>query len=104
VVPSLQQPAKLFRYTDGGQETAHELDPRTLGIERDTRAVPVPEVLQRRERRVGGAEGPTRDALVYGAAIALWHLGRAPDLAAAAERAREAIDGGAALTRLRAGG
>lgn len=127
VVPSLQQPAKLFRYADGGRDETHELDPRALGIERDTRAVPVPQELQGGERRdeidagldteaaaartaelgiaaLEGAEGPTRDALVYGAAIALWHLGRAPDLASAAARAREAIDDGAALARLRAGG
>ena len=53
---------------------------------------------------LAGAKGPTRDALVYGAALVLWHLGKSGSLREAAQAARKAIDDGAALARLRAPG
>ena len=51
-----------------------------------------------------GAPGPTRDALVLGAALALWHAGLVADVGAGAARAREALDSGAAAERLAAAG
>jgi len=41
------------------------------------------------------------DALVYGAALCLWHLGRAESLKDAAQRARQALDSGKARAQLR---
>ncbi len=124
VIPSLQQPAKVFRTVGGAPETEHAVEPGAAGVARDTRAVPLPPDLNRgpgrdeidagldtaeaarRAAELGlaaleGQAGPMQDAMVYGAAICLWHLGRAADLAEGARMAREAIAGGAALARFR---
>ena len=46
---------------------------------------------------LAGQPGATRDCLVYGAALCLWHLGRQGDLSSAAEAVRSALDRGQAL-------
>ncbi len=48
-----------------------------------------------------GQAGPTRDALVYGAALCLWHLKRFDSLAAAAYAVRRVLDSGQARARLK---
>lgn len=127
IVPSLQQPAKLFYYYDRGAEQSMELDPRNMGIEQSSRAVPLPKDLPgvsnegdaiatafdadaaaARAAEYGlsalqGKAGPARDSLVYSAAICLHHLGKAADFAAAAEMAREVLDSGKALAHFEAG-
>ena len=45
-----------------------------------------------------GEPGPTRDCLVYGAALCLWHLGRHGSLREAADAVRAVLDGRIALT------
>ncbi|NIR28179.1 MAG: anthranilate phosphoribosyltransferase [Gammaproteobacteria bacterium] len=50
-----------------------------------------------------GAPGPTRDSLVCGAALCLWHLGRHPTLAAAADAVRAVLDSGRAGAHFDAG-
>ena len=122
VIPSLRQPAKHCRYTAGGAEHFFDGDPEQIGIRASTRAVPVPEALaEAEENSVGrardplaavaaatgiaaleGRDGPARDALMLGCALALWHLGRAESLAEAAASARDALDSGAAAARFRA--
>lgn len=126
VIPSLKQPAKVFYYHELGQESAVEIRPQDLGIEQQTRAVPLPEdlppapeagdeiatpvdidVAAERAAQAGikalrGEAGPTRDSLVYGAAIMLHHLGRHESRAAAAEAVRVVLDSGKALAHLRA--
>ncbi len=124
VIPSLQQPGKVF-YFHGDEELRElALNPAGLGIAQPTRAVPIPaasaesneeegvptadvEGLAKSAAEVGmaalGAEhGPAYDSLVYGAALCLFHLGREPSLAAAADRARGVIDGGGARARVQA--
>lgn len=125
VIPSLRQPGVCFNYHQMGEEQAFNIDPGTLGIEQQVRAVPLPEDLPTAARpsdeiavavdvpataraaaqaglaALEGADGPTYDSLVYGAALVLWHLGRERSLPAAAERARAALDSGAAARRLR---
>ena len=127
VIPSLQQPAKLFYYYDRGAEQSIEMNPKTLGIEQASRAVPLPKDLPgvanegdeiatafdadaaaTRAAEFGlaalqGQAGPARDSLVYSAAICLHHLGKAPDLAAAADMARKVLDSGKALAHFQAG-
>ncbi len=127
VIPSLQQPAKLFTYHDKGNEQAEEIDPKSIGIDQATRAVPLPKDLPKanakgdeianeldvdaaaaRAAELGldalkGKAGPAFDALVYSASICLRHLGRANDLASAAELARDAITSGKALAHFQAG-
>lgn len=121
VIPSLQQPAKLWTYHDKGAESVSELDPTTIGIKQTTRAVPLPKDLPsaaeqgddianpfdadaaaERAAQAGlaalnGEAGPAYDSMVYAAAITLHHLGRHDSLAAAADAVRESINSGKAL-------
>jgi len=50
---------------------------------------------------LAGSPGPARDVVVFNAAAALWVAGLADDWAAGAQRAREALDSGAAGRLLR---
>jgi anthranilate phosphoribosyltransferase len=49
---------------------------------------------------LAGEPGATRDSLIYGAALCLWHVGRHGSLKSAAEAARGVLDRGEALDRL----
>ena len=125
VIPSLQQPAKLFYYHDRGEEQSMELDPQALGIQQDSRAVPLPKDLPAAQAldniatpfdveaaaqaaadaglvALKGQSGPARDALTYAAAICLHHLGREDSLASAANAVRQVLDSGKALAHFNA--
>jgi anthranilate phosphoribosyltransferase len=126
VIPSLQQPAKVYCYRGDSEDAFVEVTPTSLGIEQRTRAVPIPkdappapergdeiaatvdsDALARFAAEAGiaaleGRKGPARDSLVYAGAIGLWLTGRAGSLADGADQVRKAIDSGAALDRLRA--
>ena len=124
VIAGLSQTGKAFHYHGGGEETATELKPAALGIEQSVRAPRIPGARAPEAGDAGegevpfdaaavakaaaeagmaalaGRHGPTRDCLVYGAALCLWHLGRHDSLGAAAEAVRGALDRGLALGRL----
>jgi anthranilate phosphoribosyltransferase len=125
VIPGLSQTGKAFHYHGGGEETSTEFKPAELGIEQSVRAPRIPGAPAAQAVDAGQGEAPfdaaaaaqaaaaagmaalagergaTRDCLVYGAALCLWHLGRHGDLRSAAEAVRGALDGGQALRRLR---
>jgi len=124
VIPSLQQPGKLWSYKDKGEEFAVELDPNTLGFEQNTRAVPLPKDIPELENQgasiikpfdtdiaaqhaanaglaaLNGEKGAAYNSLVYAASITLNHLGKADSLEAAADMVRKTLDSGKALTHL----
>jgi anthranilate phosphoribosyltransferase len=126
VIPSLRQPGKLFSYK--GETVVREADPspQELGFEHELRAVPVPESCKQEEgskeevtgeynreafakaaveaglAALGGEKGMTYDALVYGAANILWHLGKYDSIAEAADFVRGVLDSGEALKRFNA--
>jgi anthranilate phosphoribosyltransferase len=119
VIPGLKQTGRVFRVLGQAEEVAVELKPAELGIEAAVRAPCIPGVGGEEESAppldttavakaaaeagkaaLGGAPGPTRDGLVYGAALCLWHLGRHGSLAQAADAVRGVLDGGKALARL----
>lgn len=126
IIPSLQQPGKLFYYYDKGAEQQRDLVPQEAGIHADVRALPLPDDLpaapvlgdeiattvdsdalaaraaQLGLAALGGERGLMYDSLVYAAAIALTHLGRYGSLAAAADAVRTVLDSGKALVALRA--
>lgn len=126
ITPSLQQPANVFHYRNGGEEQLDPADPTSLGIDQGTRAVPLPKDLPAAPVRddniatevdsdavaaaaaeaglaaLNGAGGATRDSLVYAAALCLHHIGRHDSLQSAADAARKALDSGAALAHLKA--
>lgn len=127
VIPSLQQPAKLYSYHNKGQEQEEELDPKALGINQESRAIPLPkdllktdsaadaivnpydiDAVAQRTADIGlaalrGEAGPARDSLVYSAALCLRQLGRAKDLPTGADMARQILDSGKALAHFIAG-
>jgi len=124
VIPSLAKAGRFFYYRDQAEEEFVEIDPEQLGIDPSVRAAPLPADL----RNAGGASedttvtfdtatvaqaaaqagmealagqpGPTREGLVFSAALCLWHVGRYDSVAAAARALREVLDGGRALARM----
>jgi len=126
VIPSLSQSGKAFRYHEGGEEAAADFKPADVGIDQPVRAPRIPGEAQATEgggdeahgaapfdaaavarlaaeagmAALQGRPGPTRESLVYGAALCLWHLKRHGSLASAADTAREALDSGQALSRV----
>lgn len=126
IIPSLRQTGKIWHYHGKGEEREVDIKPEALGINQALRAVPLPESLPGYRKKTDsvatsvdataiaaeaaragiealeGASGATFDALVYGAALCLWHLGRQPSLPEAAEVVRETLGSGKALTHFRA--
>jgi anthranilate phosphoribosyltransferase len=119
VIPGLSQTGKVFRYWDGGEETSVEFKPTELGIVQSVRAPRIPGASDEGESdapfdaaavakaaaqagmaALEGQPGPTRDCLVYGAALCLWHLGRHGDLGSAADAVRGMLDRRKALQHL----
>ena len=120
ITPSLRQSGKVFYYHDKGEEQAQDFNPTDLGIEQTVRATPLPEELPPAPESedvsasfdavavakmaadagiaaLNGTKGSTYDALVYSAAIALWHLKKYADIKDAANKVREVLDNGNAL-------
>ncbi len=126
VIPSLQQPGKVFYYHDKGTEQFVEFEPGSVGIKQATRAVPLPkdlpavaagdeiattvdsDAVAHIAAEVGlkalrGESGPTYDSLVYAGAITLAHLKRHGSLQDAADAVRKALNSGAAAAHFEAG-
>lgn len=108
VIPGLTQTGKVWRVLGDAEEAPVEFKPLDLGIEADVRAPSVPgeaAAVAKLAAAAGtaaleGAPGPTRDCLVYGGALCLWHLGRHASLREAADAVRGVLDRGEALARL----
>lgn len=121
-IPSLSQLSRYFSSSDGEQLSMHKLVPSACGIARDKRAISVPDqflaltqstglgksaklapllayAVKLGEKALDNEPGPMYDCLIYGAAITLFHAGRARDIAEAAAMAREAIASGDATDR-----
>jgi anthranilate phosphoribosyltransferase len=120
VIPGLSQTGKAFHYHSGGEETSTEFKPAELGIEQSVRAPRIPGASDEDQSEapldsaavakaaaeagtaaLAGQPGATRDCLVYGAALCLWHLGRHGSLKSAADAVRGVLDRGKALEHLR---
>ena len=125
ITPSLRQSGKVFYYHDKGEEQGQDFNPADLGIEQTVRATPLPDDLPPAPESedvsasfdaeavakmaadagisaLNGTRGSTYDALVYSAAIALWHLKKYDDIKAAADKVREVLDNGDALQHFNA--
>ncbi len=125
VIPSLRQVGKYFAYQDMGAEQPVDVDPTSIGIQQEVRAVPLPADLPEATQTVdevaltvnvqaaakaaadagmaalSGEKGATYDSLVYVGAITLQHLGKHPELQSAAEQVRSVLDSGAAAARIK---
>jgi len=126
VIPALRQAGKAFYYHDRGAEQLIDFSPAELGI---GQAVLAPAIRGREQgdgdaaqpakprlddaaavaqlaaqaglAALSGEPGPTRDALVCGAALCLWHLKHHDSLPSAATAVRAVLDSGEALQRIR---
>lgn len=126
VIPSLRQPGKLFSYEGETETREADTSPQELGFDHALRAVPVPESCKQESgsseevtgeynreafskaaaeagmAALGGEKGMTYDALVYGGANILWHIGKHATLVEAANFVRSVLDSGEALKRFNA--
>ncbi len=122
IVPSLQQQGRVWTYLNKGEEQMTEVNPGVLGIQQDSRAVPIPaeitgSPLAKVEDAVldtqaaakaaaeaglaalNGASGAMRDSLVYSGSILLHQLGKADSMESAANMIKKVLDSGEALVR-----
>ncbi len=122
VIASLNQPSRLIRFSDDGEDEEMRLDPAEAGIQSETRAVPLPDQVQMvsesapgrsvinsdaaavaaanaGRQALAGDVGPMRSSLLYSAAQCLVHLGRTGTLRDGVKIAAEALDSGEAQQR-----
>lgn len=127
LIPSLQQPAKVHFYADGGEDQLLVVNAaKDLAMDHKTRSTPLPkdiaiyDIPEAEDRpsfdldaavkatlkaglsALEGKDSSSKDALVLAAAIALFKAHKADSLTAGAEMARAAIDSGEALKRFKA--
>lgn len=125
-IPPLSQVSRYFGYVEESSLAMHRLSPFDVGIEREKRMIPVNEehagvfensslhnikalapvvsaTLKLGRAALAGAPGPMYDSLVYGAAIALMHAGKARSWPEAGEISRHALTSGEARARFEAG-
>ena len=123
VIPSLRQAGRYFHYHHMGPEVEVAVDPTTLGIVQDVRAVPLPGTVATAEgadeivaaidiqataraaaeagmAALKGNKGAFYDSLVLSGAIVLLHVGKADNLAHAADKIRVVLDSGRAAKRV----
>ncbi len=121
IIPSLKQESKYFEYQNQGELIEVNIHPKQINIQKDVRAVPLPDLapaktvgdeaaakinidqLASMAAEVGlaaleGKEGPARDSLIYSAAIMLTHMSVAKSIQDSANKVRTVIDSGKALT------
>ena len=127
IIPSFRSKAHFVRFTDSIDYDEFDLDLQAMGLQRDYRAADIADdfplanpqtspigmkwdihalselCAEEGLKALSGQSGPIYDAAVMGAATILWHIGKEPDLPAAADKARAAINSGEALKRLKAG-
>lgn len=124
VVPSLRQAGRYFAFHDKGPEAEVAVDPLSLGIQQEVRAVPLPGSVATAEGEdeivaaidipataraaaeagiaaLRGSKGAFYDSLVLSGAIVLQHIGQAASLADAAAKIRAVLDSGRAAARVK---
>ncbi len=114
VVPSLRQKGMMVSYHKGEEKDRVDIDPKTIGIHRELRAISFPKEFESPQNRnslatyvaelgqsaLSGKEGMFYDGLVYSASLILWHIGEEKTLLAASEKVRAVLDSSNALARI----
>jgi len=114
VVPSLRQKGLMISYHHGIEKNQIKTDPKFLGINSELRSISFPKEFNNGKERdllaehvvnlgrsaLSGESGMFYDGLVYSASLILWHLGKSKTLSSAAERVKEVLNSGKALSRL----
>ena len=115
VIPSLRQKGLMISYEGTDEKDRVDIDPASLGIEQDMRAISFPGELDVHSNiteladytvklgkaALSGEKGMFYDGLVLSASLVLWHTKKAKSLADAAQMAREVLDSGKAIDRLK---
>ena len=115
VVPSLRQKGLMVSYAGTTEMDRVDIEPASIGIQQEMRAIGLPEGLSVEndlqalaehtanlgQAALSGEKGMFYDGLVLSASLVLWHTKQAPSIAEAAEAVRAVLDAGSALTRLK---
>ncbi|KAA0445300.1 MAG: anthranilate phosphoribosyltransferase [Candidatus Thioglobus sp.] len=115
VVPSLRQKGLMVSYQGEEEKDRVDIEPKSLGIEQELRAIALPqglsvendiEALAQHTVNLGkaalaGEKGMFYDGLVLAASLVLWHTKEANSLPEAAAKVKGILDTSAALKRLK---
>ena len=114
VVPSLRQKGLMISYKGNKERERVEIDPTSLGIKQDLRAISFPKSFDIKHNikdlaeyttnlgmaALSGEKGMYYDGLLYSSSLIMWHLDMAPTIKDAAEMVRDKLDSRKALERL----
>lgn len=114
VIPSLRQKGLMVSYQGVKEKDRVDIDPKSLGIEQELRAISFPEGLSVKndmkalaeytvalgKAALAGEKSMFYDGLVLTTSLILWHTKKAESLVEAAQITRSILDSGKALNRL----
>jgi anthranilate phosphoribosyltransferase len=114
VVPSLRQKGLMYSYYQGIEKNKVDIDPKTIGIKRDLRAISIPKKYEGLKNKtklaehvanlgleaLSGKKGMFYDGLLYSASLILWHLNIESSLSSASEKVRSTLDSANTVERL----
>lgn len=115
VVPSLRQKGLMISYKGTDEVARVDIDPKSLGIEQNMRAIAFPAKLSVEndisaladytvklgKAALSGEQGLFYDGLVLAGSLVLWHTKKCNSLQEAAEMVRAVLSNGKALNRLK---
>ncbi|WPE17024.1 anthranilate phosphoribosyltransferase [Candidatus Thioglobus autotrophicus] len=114
VIPSLRQKGLMVSYAGNVEQNRVDIEPASLGIEQDMRAISFPPemdvhsdipalaqyTVKLGKAALAGEKGMFYDGLVLSASLVLWHTKKATTLVEAADMVRSVLDSKKALARL----
>lgn len=115
VIPSLRQKGLMISYESNVEKSRVDIEPASLGIEQDMRAISFPAELNVQndipalaeytvrlgKAALSGEKGMFYDGLVLSASLIMWHTKKSDSLVEAAELVRAALDSKKVLERLK---
>jgi len=115
VVPSLRQKGLMISYQGTKEQDRVDIDPSSIGIDQDMRAISFPGEMDVKSdikdlaeytvklgrSALSGEQGLFYDGLVLSASLILWHTKKASSLLKAAQIVRAVLDSGKVLNRLK---
>ncbi|MBT3276411.1 MAG: anthranilate phosphoribosyltransferase [Candidatus Thioglobus sp.] len=115
VIPSLRQKGLMVSYEGIDEKDRVDIEPTSLGIEQDMRAISFPAdmdvhnnineladyTVKLGKAALSGEKGMFYDGLVLSASLVLWHTKKVTSLLEAADLVRSALDSGKVLARLK---
>ncbi|HIE77690.1 MAG TPA: anthranilate phosphoribosyltransferase [Candidatus Thioglobus sp.] len=114
VVPSLRQKGLMISYRGSNEDERVDIDPKSIGIEQDLRAISFPTgmgvkdnledladyTVELGREALSGKKGMFYDGLLYSSSLILWHLKKVNSLQDGSELVRSVLDSGNAINRL----